>query len=146
MSVLVWPIAAAPFVLPGLEHVAAWCFLPLIVALAHAGGLATAFLSSRPIVWLGTVSYSIYMVHYFVRDRLLNLFDLAGMTRIDEIAGGTRKVVDVSVRIGLDRLGIEVGLGAALVLALTIALTLMVSAATYALIERPFMRGGRAIA
>jgi peptidoglycan/LPS O-acetylase OafA/YrhL len=40
----------------------------LIYALATNAGTLSAVLSIRPLAYLGTISYSTYMVHYFVRD------------------------------------------------------------------------------
>ncbi|TIO74577.1 MAG: acyltransferase [Mesorhizobium sp.] len=51
---------------------------PVVFALAlylfaHEGGLISALLSSRPMLLLGSLSYSIYMVHIFVQARLINV-------------------------------------------------------------------------
>ncbi|RWA76689.1 acyltransferase [Mesorhizobium sp.] len=50
---------------------------PLVFALAlylfaHEGGLISAALRSRPMLLLGSLSYSIYMVHIFVQARMIN--------------------------------------------------------------------------
>lgn len=43
-------------------------FLPLVVwALVKSKGLATRVLSSKPLVYLGTISFSIYLVHFLFR-------------------------------------------------------------------------------
>lgn len=51
---------------------------PVVFALAlylfaHEGGLISALLSSRPMLLLGSLSYSIYMVHIFVQGRMINV-------------------------------------------------------------------------
>ncbi|RWM06279.1 MAG: acyltransferase [Mesorhizobium sp.] len=51
---------------------------PVVFALAlylfaHEGGLVSALLSSRPMLLLGSLSYSIYMVHIFVQGRMINV-------------------------------------------------------------------------
>ena len=37
-----------------------------VVAAATSSGSFSRFLSARPLVWLGEISYSIYLVHFFV--------------------------------------------------------------------------------
>ncbi|UCI05931.1 acyltransferase family protein [Mesorhizobium sp. B1-1-8] len=51
---------------------------PVVFALAlylfaHEGGLVSALLRSRPMLMLGSLSYSIYMVHIFVQGRMINV-------------------------------------------------------------------------
>jgi peptidoglycan/LPS O-acetylase OafA/YrhL len=43
-------------------------FPVLILALAEAGSQAARFLSSRPVYWLGTISYSLYLVHRLIDE------------------------------------------------------------------------------
>ena len=51
---------------------------PVVFALAlylfaHEGGWVSALLRSRPMLLLGSLSYSIYMVHIFVQARMINV-------------------------------------------------------------------------
>jgi peptidoglycan/LPS O-acetylase OafA/YrhL len=41
-------------------------FVPLIWAMARGGGLLSRLLATRPLVWLGEISYSFYMFHHSV--------------------------------------------------------------------------------
>jgi peptidoglycan/LPS O-acetylase OafA/YrhL len=53
---------AAPFV-----------FALALYLFAHEGGWISALLRSRPMLMLGALSYSIYMVHIFVQARMINV-------------------------------------------------------------------------
>lgn len=50
-----------------------WIFIPFILSLAQSGGIVSRFMSSRVMVWLGAVSYSLYMCHVLLLD-LLGVF------------------------------------------------------------------------
>jgi peptidoglycan/LPS O-acetylase OafA/YrhL len=54
---------------------APYLFALVVLVFAFEGGTASAILKLRPLVFLGTVSYSIYMTHVFVERRM---FDAAG--------------------------------------------------------------------
>ena len=43
-------------------------FVPLIIALANDGSQCGRFLSSRLVYWLGTISYSLYLVHRLIDE------------------------------------------------------------------------------
>jgi peptidoglycan/LPS O-acetylase OafA/YrhL len=53
---------AAPFV-----------FALALYLFAHEGGWVSALLRSRPMLMLGALSYSIYMVHLFIQARMINV-------------------------------------------------------------------------
>jgi len=130
-----WAVASIPFILPEMVTIAAWFFAPLVVSLTMRRTPGSKFLSSRLAVWLGTISYSIYMVHWFVVLRLLNVFDLAGKVDLDTANGGARKVIDL----GSPEVNVAI-------IVLLIAATMMAATAIYHLVERPFMRAGREMA
>jgi peptidoglycan/LPS O-acetylase OafA/YrhL len=58
-----------------LSVAAPYLFALAVLVFAFEGGTASALLRSRPLVFLGTISYSIYMTHVFVERRM---FDAAG--------------------------------------------------------------------
>ena len=75
-----------------LSIAAPYVFALVVLVFAFEGGAASAVLRLRPLVFLGTVSYSIYMTHVFVAKRM---FD-AGI-QLDErwhISPFTRRQID----------------------------------------------------
>jgi peptidoglycan/LPS O-acetylase OafA/YrhL len=108
-----WPVSLAvpvpfDFLLPFV--------FPLVLllgtgAMADIGGSRT-LLSSRPMVWLGEISYAFYLVHYLV----LHFLHLA-------LGGGTWAWPE-----------------AVAFIAAALALSIAISAALYTLVERPVMR------
>jgi len=76
-----------------LSVAAPFVFGLAVMVFAFEGGSASAILKLRPLVFLGTISYSIYMTHFFVARRLLDTgrvieklwdFDLITPREIDE--------------------------------------------------------------
>src|SRR5438552_3031138 len=55
-----------------LSIAAPYVFALVVLVFAFETGTASAILRLRPLVFLGTVSYSIYMTHVFVEQRLFN--------------------------------------------------------------------------
>lgn len=107
--------AVAPLV-PGGFHLVAVTIVPLGLviaagAVADTAGQAT-FLGSRPMVWLGEVSFAFYMVHYQLQANGVILFGLKPTS-----TGG-----------------------ALATLALLFAATLLAAWLLYTLVERPMMR------
>lgn len=45
-------------------------------SLCYDAGAVSRFFSSRVLIYLGTISYSIYLNHVFVQDRMMNFFKL----------------------------------------------------------------------
>jgi peptidoglycan/LPS O-acetylase OafA/YrhL len=55
-----------------LSIAAPYLFALVVLVFAFEAGTASALLKLRPLVFLGTISYSIYMTHVFVGERLFN--------------------------------------------------------------------------
>jgi peptidoglycan/LPS O-acetylase OafA/YrhL len=55
-----------------LSVAAPYVFALVVLAFAFEAGTASAILKLRPIVFLGTISYSIYMTHVFIARRLFD--------------------------------------------------------------------------
>lgn len=104
-------------------------FAPAVYVFAFDGGRISRVLHTPFIVWLGTLSYSIYMIHGFVQARIMLPLGLA-----------FQKVTGIAVLSHADGgpvwgMGGEAsGLVAVLVM---LALLILCSAATYRLIEEP---------
>lgn len=109
--------------------VAPLVFAAVVLVFAAEKGLVSAFLRSRPLVAVGTISFSIYMVHMFLLMRVVNV------ARLTDKLTGSQTVVPM----GHGGQGVDLGSAYAedlLILAI-VALTIAVSALTYRLIERP---------
>ncbi len=104
-------------------------YLAAVLVFARQKGAVSAMLGRRPLLFLGAVSYSIYMVHYFIARRT------AAWLMWGKAHG-----------IGaLDYLGVNRWAGDLLILGY-LALVIAVSAASYRLIEMPFREAFRRLA
>jgi len=56
-----------------LSVAAPYVFALVVLVFAFEGGTASAILRLRPLVFLGTISYSIYMTHFFIARRMLDV-------------------------------------------------------------------------
>lgn len=110
---------AAGLYLFGQDSPGVYVLLPLIVlfvvAVASSTGPVATVLSSRAAQWLGRISYSLYMVHFFVFLLAKKLF-------------GWDQYADASLGV---RAAVLLGLG---------ALVIATAAATYRLVEEPGRR------
>ncbi|PBC01881.1 acyltransferase [Mesorhizobium sp. WSM3860] len=121
---------AAPFV-----------FALALYLFAHEGGLISTLLSSRPMLLLGSLSYSIYMVHIFVQARMINV---GGLT---ERKLGLGIFGDLSLR-GNQVTGFGVGspwIGLAALIAMLIAV-IVTSWLTWRFVEMPALAWFRRLA
>ena len=128
----VWLLDDGPFTIA-----LPWLFAACVLILARQGGALSGLLSHRLPVWLGTISYSIYMTHLFIEGRILDILTIAGqlldrtfVERIVEDGIARRVVVGSEAFINLT------------VLAL-VMLILAVSYGSYRLVEQPCNRWAR---
>ena len=120
---------------------APFLFTAALYIFAHEGGLVSAVLRGRFFLLLGTLSYSIYMLHIFVQGRMINV---AGL--LDKKLG-TDLVGPMAVH-GVDVVGIAPGrpwLGLFAVLAM-LASTIAASWLTWRFVEMPAMAWFRRLA
>ena len=103
-------------------------FAPFIAIFAMERGAVSSFLSRAPFMHLGTVSYSIYMVHIFVAGKLF----LMPAIFIQKMTG----IRTVTILGGQVYLGSDLITGTMLVLAY-LAVTIVVASLAYRHIERP---------
>jgi len=100
----------------------------VVMVFAIEGGKVSAVLRTKPLVLIGTLSFSIYMVHMFIIMRMVNLARLA-----DKLTG-TATVVPMGHGEGVN-FGSLLG-GDIAVLAI-IGVTIAVSLVTYRFVEQP---------
>jgi peptidoglycan/LPS O-acetylase OafA/YrhL len=125
---------------------APYVFLIVVVTFSIEGGLLSRVMKWRPLVTLGTLSYSIYMIHLFVQCRLFDTGQLietwSGRHLIETWSG-------VHVPPYLDAshgklLGTEIWYGDLLHLAM-LPIVIAASRLTYRLIEEPSRAWFRAV-
>lgn len=131
--------AVAAFLLVAFNYslLGPFAFATLVLTFAFQGGWLSRLLVTRPMLLLGTLSYSIYMVHDFIEARLMNLLTLAGRSlgRPDlilfhdhaPVIGGSPVVADI-------------------VTVVTVLIVIGVAWCSYRLIERPGQRWSRRFA
>jgi peptidoglycan/LPS O-acetylase OafA/YrhL len=113
----------------GLSILAPFLFAAAVLVFAAEGGWVSGLFRSRPLRWLGTVSYSIYMTHYFLVVLVPTVFkhglhrDYSALMPVPGEAP-----IEVFGRNDLE--------GTSFYL-LVLALTLILSAFTYRWIEKP---------
>jgi peptidoglycan/LPS O-acetylase OafA/YrhL len=95
-------------------------FAAAVLVFARQGGAVSRILARRPFLFLGTVSYSIYMTHYFIARR-----------SVEWVAFAKGRGISLFDSLGADRWAGDVAL------AVYLAIVIAVSAATYQFIEAP---------
>ena len=110
-------------------------FLVTILVFSKESGAVSSLLRTRPFLILGALSYSIYMVHYFLIYRLINLLSLVEHAS----HGHLHLVAKVG---GKNQVGGSPLFGDCMSI-LVVALTIGVAALTYRFIERPGRRLSR---
>lgn len=112
--------------------------LPVLV-FARGEGYLTRVLSIRPFVWLGTISYSIYMVHGFVQARIGDLIQLAGEPLgLSIVTGGHDPEFPSDILTGLP-------LTLDILTLVMLAMVIVTATVSYRIIERPFRDKSRAM-
>jgi peptidoglycan/LPS O-acetylase OafA/YrhL len=106
---------------PILFGCAVWIF-------AYESGTVSSFLKARPFVQLGLWSYSIYMVHWFIRIIVLAVINIAG--------GRLGHPIEAHAPWG----GIQGLWGISALIVVYLGLVIAVSAITYQFIEQPSRR------
>lgn len=121
---------AAPFV-----------FALVLWVFAVEGGVVSRLLKRPAFLWLGALSYGIYMVHIFVQSRMINVATLAekltGLDLVGEFAiGGER----------FHGFGVSGAAFGTLAMIVMVAAVLTTALAMHFLVERPFQRMARNLA
>lgn len=138
-TVLFLVVAFVSFLPGGIGNFAGpFLFAVTVLVFATGGGSASRLLTTRPLVLLGTISYSIYMVHMFVQQRMGSVLkrigsDL-GIALPDAGAGTTTGATNISAP----------PLVGDLLMLIMIVAVLIAATLTYNLIERPGREWARA--
>ena len=103
---------------------------PLLFALAvalfaHEGGYISRLMKTRPLLLLGTISYSIYLTHIFVQSRMMNAARILENRFVEGILKDSGEGVFYSSAVAIPAI------------MLMAALTIAASYVTYRLIEAP---------
>jgi peptidoglycan/LPS O-acetylase OafA/YrhL len=96
-----------------------------VALFSHEGGYVSRLMKTRPLLLLGTVSYSIYMTHIFVQSRMMNLAKIVDRSFVEGILTVSKDGASYSQAIAIP---------AVLMMG---ALTVLASYVTYTLIEAP---------
>ena len=114
-----------------LSVAAPYVFGLVVLVFAFEAGTASAILRQRPLVFLGTISYSIYMTHYFIARRM---FDAGrALQKWWHVDPFTRREIDGQV---VDVLGTRLWHGD-IAYPVFLATVIAVSYLTYRWIEKP---------
>ncbi len=96
-----------------------------VALFAHEGGYVSRLMKMRPLLVLGTISYSIYMTHIFVQSRMMNAAKILDARLMENILTPTKDGAAFSQAVAAPAV-IVMG-----------ALTVLASYVTYRLIEAP---------
>lgn len=118
---------AAPFV-----------FALVLGIFAHERGMISRLLRRRLFLWLGTLSYGIYMVHIFVQSRLINVGTILGKLTGSELVGPFQ--INGEAYYGFGMQGALFGTLMFAVMVLAVVATAWIG---NVLIEKPFQRLSR---
>jgi peptidoglycan/LPS O-acetylase OafA/YrhL len=118
---------AAPFV-----------FAIVVAVFAHERGLVSRLLRSRFLLWLGALSYGIYMVHIFVQSRLINVGTILGKVTGIELVGPFEIEGEAFHGFGLNG-----GLFGTAMFAVMLVAVVLAAWVGNRLVERPFQRWSR---
>jgi peptidoglycan/LPS O-acetylase OafA/YrhL len=96
-----------------------------VALFAHEGGYVSRLMKTRPLLLLGTISYSIYLTHIFVQSRMMNAAKILESRFLEGILTGSKDGAAYSETIAIPAI------------MLMAALTILASYVTYRLIEAP---------
>ncbi|MCO5070863.1 MAG: acyltransferase [Rhizobiaceae bacterium] len=149
-AVIVWTLAEIAMIVAVGAFVSfaahnSWSFAaPFVFGLAlvvfmHEGGLVSRLLRMRPLLWLGALSYGVYMVHIFVQSRMINVATLAEKVTGLDIVGPFEMVGQQFYGFGMN----GPVFGTAMMLAMIVAVVIVAWIGNV-IVERPFQRLAKA--
>jgi peptidoglycan/LPS O-acetylase OafA/YrhL len=116
-------------------------FAAVLAVFVHERGLVSRLLRMRLFLWLGSLSYGIYMVHIFVQSRLVNFGTVIGKLTGFELVGPFATQAEVFYGFGL-----RGGLFGTMMFIIMIVLVVATAWLGNRLIEKPFQRWSRRLA
>lgn len=125
-------IAGAGFLSPLCAPV----FALTVLVFAREGGAIGSVLRFRPLAFVGTLSYSIYMTHEFIQARLLNLIGEASLYRWLPIIKGNDAAQTLSNADG-------VYMATDVTVILMVLIVIACAYVSYSLVEEPFRKWSR---
>jgi peptidoglycan/LPS O-acetylase OafA/YrhL len=140
LEVLVVAVTIAMIIAAGsspLSLLMPWVFFAAILIFAQQRGLVSRLLLMRPFVFVGMLSYSIYMVHAFLQYRLVNVLALIGKLSHGRLA----LTADAA---GHNQVGGGPLLGDVMSI-VVLGLTILCAYASYHLVEKPGQRWSRRV-
>jgi peptidoglycan/LPS O-acetylase OafA/YrhL len=96
-----------------------------VALFAHEGGYVSRLMKTKPLLLLGTISYSIYLTHIFVQSRMMNAAKILDRSFVDGILAASKDGASYSQAVAIPAI------------LLMTALTILASFVTYRLIEAP---------
>lgn len=115
--------------------VAPWIFAVAVVVFSFEGGALSRALRWRPLIWLGTLSYAIYMVHIFVQSRMINVGTILGKITSRPLVGDFTLNGEAFYGFGL-----QGPVWGTLYMLAMVAAVVATAFALHVLVERPFIR------
>lgn len=120
---------------------APWVFAVAICVFGYEGGICSRVLTTRAFLWLGTLSYAIYMLHIFVQSRLINVGTVAGKITGLPFVGEFSMAGEHAF--GFGPLGSAFG---TLMVMVMIAAVLVAAIIAHFVVEQPFIRLSKKLA
>lgn len=117
---------------------APWIFAAAVLVFSREGGAVSRLLRLRPLLWLGTLSYAVYMVHIFVQSRMINLGTIAGKLANLPIVGDFTLQGEKFYGFGL-----QGPVWGTLYTVVMVAAVIAFASMLHMLVERPFIRMSR---
>jgi peptidoglycan/LPS O-acetylase OafA/YrhL len=96
-----------------------------VALFAHEGGYVSRLMKTKPLLLLGTISYSIYLTHIFVQSRMMNAAKILDARFVDGILTVSKDGASYSQAVAIPAIIMMAGL------------TVLVSYVTYRVIEAP---------
>jgi len=106
-------------------------FAVVIFIFSHQSGSVSKFLLIRPMKFIGKISYSIYLIHFFIISRMINIL---------ELSQGHMRDYHLIYYVGSKKFVGQTPLMADLISVIVLVLVILLAAMSYSFIENPANR------